>query len=115
MTLIIHHIHKPDEIIVFYSFFAGYTKGGTQIQGFKSAGLNNFAYNANVTLVHNTFVHVTAVASNVAGLQGISYSEPILVDLTPPDIVHVFDGDLSSKFILLKIILRINIRLKDFQ
>lgn len=103
MTLIIHHIHKPDEIIVFYSFFAGYTKGGTQIQGFNSAGLNNFAYNANVTLVHNTFVHVTAVASNVAGLQGISYSEPILVDLTPPDIVHVFDGDLSSKFNLLKI------------
>ncbi|XP_078322971.1 uncharacterized protein LOC111122905 [Crassostrea virginica] len=80
-----------------YKWAIGYTKGGTQIQGFKSAGLNYFAYNANVTLVHNTSVHVTAVASNVAGLQGISYSEPILVDLTPPDIVHVFDGDLSNE------------------
>lgn len=78
-------------------FLVGYTKGGTQIQGFQSVGLNNFAYNANVTLVHNTFVHITAIASNVVGLQGISYSEPVLVDLTPPDIVNVYDGDLSSK------------------
>lgn len=78
----------------------GYTKGGTQIQGFQSAGLNNFAYNANVTLIHNTLVHVTAVASNVAGLQGISYSEPIMVDLTPPDILYVFDGDFSSEYFI---------------
>lgn len=78
-------------------FLVGYTKGGTQIQGFQSVGLKNFAYNANVTLVHNTFVHITAIASNVVGLQGISYSEPVLVDLTPPDIVNVYDGDLSSK------------------
>lgn len=82
-------------VICFYAI--GYTNGGTQIQGFKSVGLNNFAYNANVNLVHNTFIYVTAVASNVAGLHGISYSEPVLVDLTPPDIVNVYDGDILSK------------------
>ncbi|XP_065943774.1 uncharacterized protein [Magallana gigas] len=80
-----------------YKWAIGYTKGGTQIQGFRNVGLNNFAYNANVTLVHNTFVHITAIASNVVGLQGISYSEPVLVDLTPPDIVNVYDGDLSNE------------------
>ena len=96
--MIIPILPNQKKLFYFIPFLVGYTKGGTQIQGFQSTGLNNFAYNAKVTLVHNTFVHVTAVASNVAGLQGISYSDPILVDLTPPYIVHVFDGDLSSKF-----------------
>ena len=32
-------------------------------------------------------------ATNAAGLKGISYSDPILVDLTPPDIKFVYDGE----------------------
>ena len=75
----------------------GYTRGGTQIQRFTSAGINNFGYNSNVTLIHNTFVHVTVTATNTAELVGISYSDPIHVDLTPPDFVQVNDGRSSSK------------------
>ena len=75
----------------------GYTRGGTQIHRFTSAGINNFGYNSNVTLIHNTFVHVTVTATNTAELVGVSYSDPIHVDLTPPDIVQVYDGRSSSK------------------
>lgn len=49
-------------------------------------------------MIHNTFVHVTVIASNAAELVGISYSDPILVDLTPPDISYVYDGRLSGEF-----------------
>jgi hypothetical protein len=59
----------------------GYVEGGTQIQPFKSAGLMNFGFNTNVTLVHNTFIYITAIATNAAGLKGVSFSDPVLVDL----------------------------------
>lgn len=72
--------------------WSGYSAGGTQIQPFRSAGLMNFGFNNNVTLVHNTYIYVTAIATNAAGLRGISYSDPILVDLTPPNIKFVYDG-----------------------
>ena len=72
--------------------FVGYVAGGTQIQPFRSAGLMNFGYNNNVTLVHNTYIYVTTVATNAAGLRGVAYSDPILVDLTPPNIQFVYDG-----------------------
>ena len=45
----------------------------------------NFGFNDNITLVHNTYIYVMAIATNAAGLRGISYSDPILVDLTPPN------------------------------
>ncbi|XP_061176007.1 uncharacterized protein LOC133184958 [Saccostrea echinata] len=77
-----------------YQWAIGYTKGGTQLQDFTSVGLSNFGINANVTLIHNTYVHVTVVASNAVGLLGISYSVPVLVDLTSPVIVTVNDGRL---------------------
>ncbi|XP_062606252.1 uncharacterized protein LOC134268062, partial [Saccostrea cucullata] len=75
-----------------YQWAIGYTQGGTQLQGFTSVGLNNFGINTNVTLIHGTYVHVTVTASNAADLHGISYSPPILVDLTPPAILFVYDG-----------------------
>ena len=78
-------------------FCQGYTRGGTQIQRFISAGINNFGYNSNVTLIHNTYVHVTVIATNTAELVGTSYSDPIHVDLTSPDILYVYDGRSSSK------------------
>ncbi|CAG2234222.1 unnamed protein product [Mytilus edulis] len=74
------------------SFPGGYASGGTQIQPFRSVGLMNFGFNNNVTLVHNTYIYITAIATNGADLRGISYSDPILVDLTPPDIKFVNDG-----------------------
>ncbi|XP_061193435.1 uncharacterized protein LOC133201664 [Saccostrea echinata] len=80
-----------------YKWAIGYTKGGIQLQSFESTGLNNFGINTNVTLIHNTVIHITAVASNMAGLDGLSYSAPVLVDLTPPEIVHVYDGRLTSE------------------
>lgn len=78
--------------IVFLVILVGYTRGGTQVQGFKSAGKQNFAHNNNVTLVHESKVYVTVVARNSASLQGVAYSVPFLVDLTHPDIAEVNDG-----------------------
>jgi hypothetical protein len=52
----------------------------------------NFGFNTNVTLVHNTFIYITAIATNAAGLKGVSFSDPVLVDLTPPNIKYVYDG-----------------------
>ena len=75
-----------------FVYAVGYAEGGTQIQPFRSVGLLNFAFNNNVTLVHNTFIYVTAIATNAAGLRGVSFSDPILVDLTPPDIKYIYDG-----------------------
>ncbi|CAG2222618.1 unnamed protein product [Mytilus edulis] len=82
----------PDSPIIDYTWAIGYAEGGTQIQPFRSVGLMNFAFNNNVTLVHNTFIYVTAIATNAAGLRGVSFSDPILVDLTPPDIKYIYDG-----------------------
>ncbi|CAG2247187.1 unnamed protein product [Mytilus edulis] len=48
--------------------------------------------NNNVTLVHNTYIYVTTIATNAAGLRGVSFSDPILVDLTPPEFEFVNDG-----------------------
>lgn len=63
------------------------------MQNFQSVGLSNFAYNSLVTLTHNSYIYITTVAKNSAGFEGISYSDKILVDLTPPIIEEVLDGD----------------------
>ncbi|XP_055997828.1 uncharacterized protein LOC125647098 [Ostrea edulis] len=76
-----------------YMWAIGFTRGGTQLQNFQSVGLSNFAFNSKVTLTHNTYIYVTSVAKNSVGLQGVSYSDKILVDLTPPVIEEVLDGD----------------------
>ena len=85
-----------------FVYVVGYAEGGTQIQPFRSAGLMNFAFNNNVTLVHNTYIYVTAIATNTAGLKGVSYSDPILVDLTPPDIKYVNDGAGKYMYVTVK-------------
>ena len=73
-------------------FIPGYAESGTQLQSFTSEGLMNFGYNNNVTLVHNNLIYITVIATNAAGLKGISYSDPILLDLTPPIVNFVYDG-----------------------
>ena len=92
-------------LFFFKTFFliliSGYTRGGTQLQNFQSVGLSNFAFNSIVTLTHNSYIYITAIAKNSAGLQGISYSEKILVDLTPPYIEEVLDGDFIGTVLII--------------
>ena len=52
----------------------------------------NFGFNNNVTLAHNSLIYITAIATNAAGLSAVAYSDPVLVDLTPPNIKYVYDG-----------------------
>ncbi|XP_061181031.1 uncharacterized protein LOC133189645 [Saccostrea echinata] len=80
-----------------YQWAIGYTRGGTQLQNFQSVGLSNFAFNSQVTLTHDSYIYITAIAQNSAGLQDVSYSDKILVDLTPPRIEEVLDGDLLGE------------------
>ena len=87
-------------------FIKGYSEGGIQIQPFKSAGLMNFGFNNNVTLVHNTYIYITAIATNTAGLRSTAFSNPILVDLTPPDIKYVNDG--RGKYISISVLFMID-------
>ncbi|KAK3612517.1 hypothetical protein CHS0354_024489 [Potamilus streckersoni] len=82
----------PDSPIVDYSWAIGYVVGGSQLQDFRSVGLRTFAFNSSLKLKHNSKVHVTVVATNAAGLKSVSYSEPIIVDLTPPVLEVINDG-----------------------
>ncbi|KAK3099944.1 hypothetical protein FSP39_012240 [Pinctada imbricata] len=78
--------------IMDYTWAIGYSQGGTQIQGFESVGRNNYAYNSSVVLVHNSYVYITVIASNNVGLRSVAYSNPILVDLTAPSFLGIYDG-----------------------
>jgi hypothetical protein len=40
---------------------SGYTEGSTEVQRFTSIGVNNFAYNYNVTLAHTSVIYVTII------------------------------------------------------
>eukprot|EP00058_Branchiostoma_floridae_P007081 XP_002592569.1 hypothetical protein BRAFLDRAFT_118907 [Branchiostoma floridae] len=68
------------------------TNGGTQLQGFVPLGIQESARNSNLFLQHGSYVYVTVVATNAAGLSAVLYSDPALVDLTPPVIGTVLDG-----------------------
>ncbi|KAK3101031.1 hypothetical protein FSP39_000383, partial [Pinctada imbricata] len=74
-----------------------YSEGGTQVQGFRSVGTSLFAYNSTVVLIHNTYVYITVIARNTVGLQSVIYSDPLLVDLTAPDIKGVYDGRITGE------------------
>ncbi|CAH1250566.1 Hypp8875 [Branchiostoma lanceolatum] len=82
----------PESPIVDYSWAIGTTRGGTQLQGFVPLGVQESAQNSNLFLQHGSYVHVTVVATNAAELSAVLYSEPALVDLTPPVIGTVLDG-----------------------
>lgn len=75
-----------------FIFVIGYSEGSTEIQAYTSVGLNNFAYNYNVTLAHTSLIHITVIATNAAGLTRKAHAEDFLVDLTPPIIMFVNDG-----------------------
>ena len=67
-------------------------QGGIQLQEFKSVGVQPFGTNSDIYLPHNTTVYISVVAINGAGLRTISYSDPLLIDLTPPEFDYVNDG-----------------------
>ena len=54
--------------------------------------MQTFDTNSEIYLSHNTTVYTTVVAVNGAGLRTVSYSYPLLVDLTPPLFEYVNDG-----------------------
>ncbi|KAI8509825.1 hypothetical protein Bbelb_122530 [Branchiostoma belcheri] len=78
--------------IVKYEWAIGTVQGGTQLQGFKSVGRRTSARNESLHLQHGSSVHVTVVATNAAELRTVVYSEPAVVDLTPPVIGNIRDG-----------------------
>ena len=79
-------------------FFQGTHRVEHRIQGFESVGKSNFAYNSSVTLVHNSYIYVTVIACNTAGQTAVTYSTPILVDLTPANITGVYDGRIIGNY-----------------
>ncbi|KAI8510730.1 hypothetical protein Bbelb_116460, partial [Branchiostoma belcheri] len=86
------HFVDPESPIVDYSWAIGTARGGTQLQTFKSVGRNTHAQNSHIRLDHCAFIHVAVVAENAAELKTVVYSDPVLVDLTPPVISDVKDG-----------------------
>ncbi|XP_078578622.1 uncharacterized protein LOC144863374 [Branchiostoma floridae x Branchiostoma japonicum] len=82
----------PESPIIDYRWAIGTARGGTQLQTFRSVGRNTHAQNSDIRLDHGAFIHVTVVAENAAELRAVVYSDPVLVDLTPPVITDVKDG-----------------------
>ena len=76
-----------------FCLFSGTVRGGTQLQTFKSVGKHTYATLSSVTLLHDSVVHITVIAINYAGIRTVSYSNPILVDLTGPLISNIIDGE----------------------
>ena len=74
-------------------FVSGTVRGGTQLQTFKSVGKHTYATLSSVTLLQHSVVHITVIAINYAGIRTVSYSDPILVDLTGPVISNIIDGE----------------------
>ncbi|XP_019617771.1 PREDICTED: uncharacterized protein LOC109465072 [Branchiostoma belcheri] len=86
------HFVDPESPIIDYSWAIGTARGGTQLQTFRSVGRNTHAQNSHIRLDHGAFIHVTVVAENAVELKTVVYSDPVLVDLTPPVISDVKDG-----------------------
>ncbi|KAI8485724.1 hypothetical protein Bbelb_365580 [Branchiostoma belcheri] len=82
----------PESPIVDYSWAIGKVRGGTQLQGFTSVGQTRSARRSDLPLQHGSYIHVTVVATNAAGLRSVMYSDPAVIDLTPPVIGSVLDG-----------------------
>ncbi|XP_053400999.1 uncharacterized protein LOC128557566 [Mercenaria mercenaria] len=87
----------PETNILEYMWAIGTIQGGTQLQPFVSVGRQTFASNNTLRLDHDTVMFITVVAVNAAGLRTVSYSDPILIDLTRPDCKYVNDGPLRGQ------------------
>ena len=79
-------------VIAIFFCVPGTVKGGTQLQEFKNVGTRLFGMNSELHLPHMSSIYITVVATNGAGYKTVSYSNQIVVDLTPPELVDVNDG-----------------------
>ncbi|XP_078574183.1 uncharacterized protein LOC144860694 [Branchiostoma floridae x Branchiostoma japonicum] len=75
-----------------YEWAIGTVQGGTQLQAFTSVARRTSARNEDLRLKHGSSIHVTVVATNAAELKTVVYSDPVVVDLTPPVISEIKDG-----------------------
>ena len=71
----------------------GTSVGGVQLQGFGSVGRRQHASVSGLSLTHETSLYVTVLARNAAGMTSVAYSRPLVVDMTPPESLNLWDGD----------------------
>ena len=69
-----------------YQWALGTVPGGEQLKRYSTTGGNSWAYSDALSFVHNRSIYLSVIASNSAGLSTVAYSEPIVVDLTPPEL-----------------------------
>ncbi|KAK3801472.1 hypothetical protein RRG08_010052 [Elysia crispata] len=86
------HFEDPQTVIVDYMWAVGTIPGGTQLQNFVSVGKLNHGVAANLALTHNATVYVTVVATNLAGLTTKVNLNPVIVDMTGPEILDLSDS-----------------------
>ena len=109
MYLLANTVHR-----VSFLSLLGTVQGGTQLQEFKSVGVRLFDFNSKLNLPHNSSVYISVVAVNGAGLRTISYSDPLLVDLTPPVFEYVYDGFIDGRLAAV-ISWTINVKVMTFE
>ena len=63
--------------------------GGVQLLNFGSVGRAQHAHLESVQIAHGSSVFVTVVVTNAAGVKTVIYSDPHVVDLTPPQLCCV--------------------------
>ncbi|XP_070572874.1 uncharacterized protein [Ptychodera flava] len=85
-------ITDPESPIVNYMVAIGTVKGGTQLQDFRSVGRSTQVFIDDLLLTSGLPIYITVVAKNAADLTAVFYSEPIMVDITPPQLCCVGDG-----------------------
>ena len=76
-----------------YLWAIGTVPGGEQLQRYTSTGNTRHGISRNLYLTHGTRVYVSVLAWNYAGLERVVYSDPYVVDFTPPTVGGgVLDG-----------------------
>ncbi|GFS26886.1 hypothetical protein ElyMa_005229600 [Elysia marginata] len=86
------HFEDSESTIVDYMWAVGTVPGGTQLQNFVSVGKLNHGVVGDLALTHNATVYVTVVATNMAGLTTKVELNPVVVDMTGPEILDLHDG-----------------------
>ena len=67
-----------------YYWAIGTIAGGEQLQHYTSTGNTDHAVSEKLYLVHGMTVYISVLSWNYAGLETVVYSDPFIVDLTPP-------------------------------
>ncbi|XP_077995632.1 uncharacterized protein LOC144449084 [Glandiceps talaboti] len=86
-------IVDPESPIIEFTWAIGTIKGGTQVQSFTVIGRSAHAFADDILLTHGIPIHVTVTARNAADLVSVFYSEEVVVDVSPPNVCCVKDGN----------------------